>query len=87
MGPKRLTAVAASSGPITVPSVPPAAMKPNSRRPWALLKQSSSTLQKMLTMNRLNTLTHTKKLRASQTLSRRSASSALNPSSVSAKKR
>ena len=86
-GPSVLTSVAASAGPTKVPAVPPAAMNPNSRRPCALLKQSASTLQKMLMTNRLKTLIQTKNTRPTHTLFRSIAISTQNTRMLAVKKR
>src|SRR5262249_39802729 len=62
--PNFTTSIATIAGPNNAPALPPAAMKPNKRRPCSLLKWSAITLQKILTTKRLNTLSHTKKTRA-----------------------
>src|SRR6056297_1856654 len=67
VGPSGIARTAVTAGPARAPAVPPAAMKPNRRLAWALLKISAMKLQKTETMNRLKTLVQMKKARATQT--------------------
>lgn len=52
---------AASIGPAIAPVLPPAAMKPYSRRAWSLRYRSAMKLQNTDTTKRLKTLTQMKK--------------------------
>ena len=54
------------AGPASAPTVPPAAMNPNSRCAWRSLKISTMKLQNTETTNRLNTLNQMKKALAAQ---------------------
>ena len=65
-GPSGSTSSVVSKGPQMAPAVPPAAMKPNSRRACRLVKMSVMKLQKTDTTNRLKTLVQMKNARATQ---------------------
>ena len=57
---------AVAAEPSTEPSVPPTAMKPNSRLACSLRNESAMNAQKIDTTNRLKTLVHTKNTRPIQ---------------------
>ena len=63
-GPRIWTSHTVSAGPVSAPADPPAAMKPKSRFPCSEEKRSAMNAQNTDTANRLNTLTHTKNVRA-----------------------
>src|SRR6266566_5298585 len=62
--PRAAASDAVSAGPASAPQLPPAEMKPNSRAACSGRNRSVIRLQNTETTNRLNTLTQTKKQRA-----------------------
>ena len=64
IGPTRSASTAVSPGPTIAPRLPPAAIRPNSRRACVCENTSFITLQNSEMTNRLNTLTQMKNARA-----------------------
>ena len=62
--PRPAASDAVSAGPASAPQLPPAETKPNSRAACSGRNRSVIRLQNTETTNRLNTLTQTKKQRA-----------------------
>ena len=82
------TSSAASAGPPIVPTVPPAAMNPNSRLAWVRENVSAIRLQNTEMMSTLKVLTQTKNAAATQRscCPPNASNSAKNPSIVTAMK-
>src|ERR1051325_10684975 len=64
VGPSGSDSASVMTGPSSAPAVPPAPMKPNRRLPCSASNRSAMNDQNTAMANRLNTLTHTKKMRA-----------------------
>jgi hypothetical protein len=68
VAPRRSTNSELNSGPAIAPALPPAAMKPNSRRAASERQASTMTLQNTDTMKRFSDVTATKYAAASARL-------------------
>src|SRR6516225_11374387 len=86
MGPSGAESPMVITGPSSEPAVPPAPMKPNRRLPCSLVKRSAMNDQNTATAKRLNTLTQTKKTRATMMVATPLVSSSQNSARLATKK-
>ena len=85
-GPNGTESQIVMTGPNNAPAVPPAPINPKSRLPCSDVNRSAMNDQKTATANRLNTLTHTKNMRATCTVSISKVSNTQNNRRLATKK-